>query len=209
MTTTALRAPEAAPGGAAAVPQRVRLVDAALRCIARHGTRKVTVDDIAREAGISRATLYRAFPGGRDAVLAATVETEAARFFSALAVEMGQAEDLEAVFVSGITSAAAYLSAHEALQYLARHEPDVVMTHLRFGQMDDALARATAFAAPFFTRWLDPADAARAAEVGVRLLLSYTLEPTAKVDLADPVAVGAQVRRYVLPAFSSPQSVTT
>ena len=44
---------------------RVRIVDAALRCLARQGIAKTTVDDIAREAGLSRATLYRAFPGGQ------------------------------------------------------------------------------------------------------------------------------------------------
>jgi AcrR family transcriptional regulator len=42
-----------------------RVVDAALRCLAREGLRGTTVDDIASDAGVSRATLYRAFPGGR------------------------------------------------------------------------------------------------------------------------------------------------
>ena len=50
--------------------QRVRIVDAALRCLARQGTAKTTVDDIAREAGLSRATLYRTFSDGKDGVLA-------------------------------------------------------------------------------------------------------------------------------------------
>src|SRR6185437_2489660 len=70
---------------------RVRIVDAALRCLARQGVAKTTADDIAREAGLSRATLYRAFPGGKDGVLHAVVETETARLFSELAVAMGEA----------------------------------------------------------------------------------------------------------------------
>jgi AraC-like DNA-binding protein len=45
-------------------PHRVRIIDATLACLARHGTAKTTVDDIARQAGVSRATVYRAFPGG-------------------------------------------------------------------------------------------------------------------------------------------------
>ena len=43
-----------------------RVLDAALDCCERWGRSKTTVDDIATEAGISRATLYRMFPGGRD-----------------------------------------------------------------------------------------------------------------------------------------------
>ncbi len=53
-----------------------RIVDGALRCIARWGLAKTTVEDVAREAGCSRATLYRAFPGGKDAILAAVAAAE-------------------------------------------------------------------------------------------------------------------------------------
>src|SRR3954465_8414026 len=52
-----------------------KVVDGALRAIARYGLTKLTVDDVAREAGISRAPLYRYFPG-RGAVLAAVVAAE-------------------------------------------------------------------------------------------------------------------------------------
>ena len=55
-----------------------KVVDGALRAIARFGLTKLTVDDVAREAGISRATLYRYFPG-RGAVLAAVVQAETER----------------------------------------------------------------------------------------------------------------------------------
>src|SRR5471032_28339 len=78
---------------ASATPQRVRLADAALRCVARQGIAKTTLDDVARAAGCSRATVYRVFPGGKDGLMSAVVDTEVARFFSALALRMGAAAD--------------------------------------------------------------------------------------------------------------------
>ena len=49
-------------------PLETRVVDAMLECIGRWGLGKTTADDVARTAGISRATLYRTFPGGMDVV---------------------------------------------------------------------------------------------------------------------------------------------
>ena len=118
---------------------RVRIVDGALRCLARQGVAKTTVDDIAREAGLSRATLYRTFPGGRDAVLGAVVETEAARLTSALAVVMGEAKDLEDVLVAGMVEAARRLRTHAALAYVLTHEPGVILPHLTFAELDRIL----------------------------------------------------------------------
>ena len=67
--------PGAAGTGPAATertsPHRVRIIDGTLICLARHGTMKTTVDDIARRSGVSRATVYRVFPGGRDEILGA------------------------------------------------------------------------------------------------------------------------------------------
>ncbi|MDQ3757030.1 MAG: TetR/AcrR family transcriptional regulator, partial [Actinomycetota bacterium] len=60
--------------------QRVR--EAALRCIARWGMAKTTLDDVAREAGISRATVYRLFPGGKDGLMEAVARAEIACFFA-------------------------------------------------------------------------------------------------------------------------------
>ena len=92
-----------APAG---TPLRVRVIDGALACIAGQGVAKTTLDDVARQAGCSRATVYRAFPGGKDALLRAVADTEVSRFFSALAVRMGEAGDLEDVLVVGMTAAA-------------------------------------------------------------------------------------------------------
>src|SRR5256885_9631057 len=69
-----------------------KVVDGALRAIARFGLGKLTVDDVAREAGISRATLYRYFPG-RGAVLGAVARSEADRLRAGLDAALGETTD--------------------------------------------------------------------------------------------------------------------
>jgi len=182
---------------------RVRVVDAALVCLARQGLAKTTVDDIARQAGVSRATLYRTFPGGKDAVLAAVSETEVARFFSALGVAMGEAKDLEDVLVAGMVEATRYLSSHEALLNLLAREPGVVLPHLAFARMDRVLRVASDFCAPFFARWLEPDQAARAAEWAARIVMSYLACPSERFDLSRPEGARALVDQYVLPGIQA------
>src|SRR5881227_2971221 len=99
--------------------QEQRIVDAALRCIARWGVAKTTLDDVAREASCSRATIYRLVPGGKDALLEATVQAELARFFVELRRRLeGAGDDLEELVVAGIVFAARSLAGHEALQFV-------------------------------------------------------------------------------------------
>jgi len=45
---------------------RSRLVDAAIQCFEQYGVQKTTVEDIARAAGLARATFYRTFPSRED-----------------------------------------------------------------------------------------------------------------------------------------------
>ena len=54
-----------------------RVLDAALACVARVGVAKTTLDDVAKEAGCARATVYRCFPG-RQALMRAVLDREIA-----------------------------------------------------------------------------------------------------------------------------------
>ena len=180
---------------------RVRLVDGALRCVARQGIAKTTVDDIAREAGLSRATAYRAFPRGKEGILAAVVETEVARLFSSLAVAMGEAHDLEDLLVAGMVESARQLRSHAALSYLLAYEPGAILPYLTFAELDRLLLVAGDLAAPFFARWLEPDQATRAAEWAVRIVLAYCSDQTPATDLSDPMATRALVRAFVLPGI--------
>jgi len=178
-----------------------RLVAAMLECIGRWGVAKTTADDIARAAGVSRATLYRAFPGGKDVAFEALLRHELTRFFDAVESRFRQADSLEDLLVVGAVEAARFLLGHEALGYLLRHEPNRVLPP--FGRLQSGLAIATGFLAPHLSRFVDdPERAAEGAELVVRLLLSYATDPSPSLDLTDPESVRRFVRTFVTPAFT-------
>jgi TetR/AcrR family transcriptional regulator len=52
---------------------RSRLLDAAARCIVRRGNTQFRMGELADEAGVSRSTVYRYFPGRDDVLLALTL----------------------------------------------------------------------------------------------------------------------------------------
>lgn len=183
--------------------QEERLIDAALRCVARWGLAKTTLDDIAREAGVSRATAYRTFPGGRDALLRAVVSAELDRFRAGLDDAMGEATSLEDALTAGVVAAGRYLLGHDALQFLLAHEPEAVLPHIAFRHMDDVLAALSAFAAPHLSAWLDDEAALRAVEWVARLVVSYALCPSDAVVLTDDASVRRLVRAFVLPGLLS------
>lgn len=184
-------------------PHRPRIVDATLVCLARQGTVKTTMDDIARGAGVSRATVYRVFPGGRDQILAAVVDTEMARLFSALGVKLGEAVDLEEALVAGIVEASTRLRGHRALAYLVEHEPEMVLGHLAFDESDRLLETASRFAAPFLARWMSPVEAGRVAEWATRIVLTYAVSPSEAIDLTDQAAAARLVETFVLPGIAA------
>lgn len=62
---------------------RARLLDAAEACFARVGVPKTTVEDVAKEARVSRATVYRYFDG-RDALVLGVLMRDAHRFMERL-----------------------------------------------------------------------------------------------------------------------------
>lgn len=187
-----------------AVALEERAIDAVLDCVARWGLAKTTADDIARAVGVSRATLYRAFPGGKDVMFDAAVQRETRRFFAIVSDQLAAADDLEALLTVGITAAARFLSDHEALRFLLAHEPERVLPAFTFDRLSRTLEVATAFAAPYLERFVGDAErAADGAELVVRVLLSYALNPTATISLTDEAAVARLVRTYLVPALSA------
>ena len=113
-----------------AVDTRQRIVEATYACVARRGMAKTTVEDVAREAGVSRATVYRAFPGGRDELIDATVSWAVFDFFAKLYDRIQGAADLEEVMERGIMFAHRSIVEHEVLQRVMQTEPDKLLPAL-------------------------------------------------------------------------------
>lgn len=182
-----------------------RVLAAAARCIARWGVAKTTLDDVAREAGCSRATVYRAVPGGKDGLVAALVRTEVDAFFAGLAARLDAARDLEDLLVAGVTEAARRVLGHDALQFLLANEPDVVLPHVAFARCDAVFDRVAAVAVPRLRRFLDPERAAEASEWVTRIVVSYLLSPAPGLDLRDEDDARRLVRGFVLPGLTRGQ----
>ncbi|MEJ5255986.1 MAG: TetR/AcrR family transcriptional regulator [Acidimicrobiales bacterium] len=179
-----------------------RIVAGTLRCVSRSGVKRTTLDDIASEAGCSRATIYRAFPGGRDVLLLAVVEAEVQRLLRALRTRLDEARTLEDALAVAIGGTARALRDHDALQYLLANEPGVVLPHLSFDGLDPVLERAVAFLAPQLRRFLSDDLARQAAEWAARLVVLYVADPEAPLDLTDDADVRRLISTYVLPGLT-------
>ena len=180
-----------------------RVVDAALACFGRWGVAKTTLDDIAREAGVSRATIYRLFPGGKDVVIDAVVGRELVHFFAGLSAALdASAGDLESVLVTGISYTTRAIRSHTALQFVLAHEPEVVLPLVAFDRLDVVLDRAAAFCAPWLEPHVGKEWAPRAGEWITRMVLSYTLVPSDGFDLTTETDARRFVQSFVLPGLT-------
>jgi AcrR family transcriptional regulator len=178
-----------------------RLLDAALACIARVGVTKTTLDDVAREARCSRATLYRYFPG-KPALMTAVVAREAAGLEATLQAAAAETSSLADAVAAVMLAAARWLVAQPALSFVMTAEPEVLLPHLAFDGADRVLQSGARVVAPSLERFLGP-ESRRAAEWLTRMILSYVCSPTDSVDLADPISVRRLVGDFVVPGFSS------
>jgi AcrR family transcriptional regulator len=88
---------------------RERIVNAAGECFARYGVGKTTVEDIAAAAGVSRATVYRNFAGGRDEVVLAVVLRDLRRFLDRLAARLRLERSVPDAIVEGVVDAVTFV----------------------------------------------------------------------------------------------------
>ena len=177
------------------------VLDATLSCIARVGLAKTTLDDVAREAGCARATVYRYFPG-KQPLLAALVAREVEILQRAVLAAAEQTDTLADATTAVVTTAARTLTNHAALVFLTTHEPDVLLPYLAFERESAVLMGAADMVAPAFTRFLSDEHATRLGEWVARLTLSYLCSPSEHIDVFDDAHVRSLVDDFVLPGFS-------
>jgi AcrR family transcriptional regulator len=77
------------------------MLDAAEACLERFGLAKTTIEDVARAADLSRATVYREF-GNRDGLLLAVAARDAERTASEAELFLQQFDDVGSWIVEGM-----------------------------------------------------------------------------------------------------------
>jgi AcrR family transcriptional regulator len=179
-----------------------RIIEAMARCLGRWGIAKTALDDVAREAGVSRATVYRYFPGGKDQLVLAVGIYEEGRFFAHLAPVLEQAVTLSETLSLAIAEASRFLRDHEVLGTLVELEPQKIMPLLAFDRIGPLLYRTTAFLTPYLERFLSSADIAAAAEWATRCVLSLWLEPSERLHPTELEGAHHLVDRYLLPGLA-------
>lgn len=171
-------------------------------CVARYGMAKTTIDDVARASGVSRATIYRLFPGGREQLLRATVGWEMDRFFARLATEVADAPDLERRLERGLAFARRSVLEHEVLGRMLASEPEALLPLMTVEQ-HRVLRFITAYLRPLLdvereAGRLEPRlDLDAASDHVARMLLSLIGSP-GRWDLEDPAEVRTLVREELL-----------
>jgi len=179
----------------------LRVLDAAKTCCERWGFVKVTIDDIASEAGVSRATLYRLFPGGKDVLFEALRVRELEDFFARLTGHVAGAADLEDLLVRTVVAATRELRDDKHLALMLASEPGETLSQLTVDGLPRIMRVATVFLAPLVDPHLPRRESARLVELLSRLVISYFLAPSVHVDLGEPQSARLFIRTFILPAF--------
>jgi AcrR family transcriptional regulator len=171
------------------------LLEAAYTCIGRYGIGKTTVEDVAREAGVSRATVYRHFPGGRDELMREVIAWETTRFFLRLAEAVAGIHDFADLLEEALLYAHEAVERHAVLQQVLATEPERLLPTLTVES-----GRICRQVAEFLVPYLEAAPrrraavgAPQAADYIARMLLSWIGAP-GRWDLTDREQVRALVR---------------
>ena len=188
--------------------ERSAVVEAARRCFLDLGVRGATVEEVARRAGVSRATVYRAV-GGRPDLVREVMLDEGLVLFTNVGLAMGRAASAVELVASGVYAALATIRARPVLQRFAGPDLSDILPTLT---LDAALLveGATNLLEPILGAARDRGvigagvDVSRVAEELVRYVLGLLHTPSSSVDLAAPEIGAERASRLFAPVLLAP-----
>lgn len=144
---------------------------------------------------MSRATVYRWFPGGRDQLLDETIAYRVDQFFLRLRDEVADAETFTDVVTRALRSAHRWIAEDEVLERLLASEP---------ARLVPSIADETRRIVPAIAAFLEPylqresvVPAGPAGDYVARMVVSHIGSP-GRWDLDDPDQVAELVRTEIL-----------
>jgi AcrR family transcriptional regulator len=182
-----------------------RILDAALALAAASGVRHLTMDDVARRAGVGRMTVYRRF-GDKQSMLEALAARESRRCLAELDEAIDPAAPVAEQVAEGFVASMRIARRHPLLVRLARFEPATVVESLTA----DGGAIFVAMREFVATRLRAAQDAGapgrieveQAAELLVRLCVSFVLIEDSVLPLDDENRSRELARRRLAPILA-------
>ena len=162
-----------------------RVLDALHQAVEKWGLDKVTIDDVAHLSGVSRATIYRMFPGGRDVLFEALRVRNLNDFFTGLRAAVDRSDSLIDLVVDIAVYATNELRGDEQLVTMLANEEATAIRSLTVEGLPRIINVASSYLRPLFDDHL-PRDASQPfVDLLARLVISHFLAPSSHVDLGD------------------------
>ena len=174
-----------------------RILDAARRCVERWGINKLTIDDVATEANVSRATLYRIFPGGKDVMFDALRVRELSKFFAGMRANIEPVESLLDFAVKVSVYALREMRNDEHLAMMLSTEEGTALKSLTVEGLPRILNVASQYMTPFLTEFIPADEAEVLVELLARFVISFFLAPSQHFDLGQPESARAFFEPFI------------
>jgi AcrR family transcriptional regulator len=188
---------------------RERILDAASRCFDRIGVPKTTVVDVAREAKITRTTLYRYFES-REAIVVGVMLRETQYFRERLLEALSGVDDVGEFIVEGILFCLREAPKRPLHIYLSGGEASNLMGRL-FLSSEQLFEIGIELLQPLFEParekglLRDGIELSTLLEWASRITLSYLTTPSSRI--ADEEEMRKLLRRLLLPSVMANPSI--
>ena len=158
-----------------------RVLDATERCVARHGVRRTTMSDIAKEMGVSRPTLYKQV-GSVEEAMALVGARQLYSFLDQLQALLAKGPGPE-TFIEMAVQAVTFTRTSPVVGRLLSYEPDLVGNVITSGQVAIYIEQVVDLVTPLLQAAMDTGavragDPRLTAELAIRLCGSLMLAPT-------------------------------
>ena len=181
-----------------------RILDGALEAAAASGIKHLTIDEVARRAGVGRVTVYRKF-GDRQRLVEALGVREAQRCIALLDEATTPEQPITEQVAEGFVAGLRMLREHPLLSRLVTHEPDVLLDSLTnrqsglFPFLRAYVAGRIAAAQEVGVKPRADMDLLQVAEAFVRMTASFALIPDTVLPLDDEDEARETARRLIAP----------
>ena len=194
-------------GGAGPAPGTTpaRILDAAQRCFSQYGFNKTAMEDIAREAGVSRGSVYRHYPD-KESLFRAVSAEQTRIFLDAMAEVTSGVPTLSGQIEAVLRLTESFVKDNPLNAAMTRTDPQA-LTRALTSEAGPLLEMSVEALLPLIEAAAERGEvrphveARRAAEWISRVVFSLVTTPSVTFERDDPAQVAAFIREFLVPGL--------